>query len=466
MAKTRKKRGDGLFTFLSGLISSSKTPPTNDVSQPIQPQGQSAETPSLISVDFNPPNNKEYNLLVSHNNRIQSWLDPLLKTQPYFRWTFSIDPKMRFSNGAAISLVFDNTNVNIAMVYPGDASSNKYEVDEKTNKKIYEPYWGLRADNLINIKEFKPFVLTLAIFVETLNINRELIHNLIGKNFLIVRHGEARHNTLKGNMYYDTLLTKLGIEQALTLGRALKESKIQIKKECYVSDLIRTGMTAWAIGTTLFGNETLDKGEISFDRYVVVPCNNEVTNEKGDPKPSSFDVDLMLIQNENKTRCGFTKKCLDKSNCNSCSRCFYFDKLGNPIECPLNRDKSIQKDYLPGAIDLSLKYKFEFYKDFIKNGEKCKNDFFQQLNIVFSSNNPDTSTPKNFVVTPPLNPPSLKDTLSPAPAPGFAPPPPSVAAPTGGSKYKKTKKMKYRKKFSKKGGKKSKVRKTSKKSKK
>jgi hypothetical protein len=49
-------------------------------------------------------------------------------------------------------------------------------------------------------------------------------------------------------------------------------------------------------------------------------------------------------------------------------------------------------------------------------------------------------------------------TLGPAPAPGFAP--------AGGSNYKRSKKMKYRKKFTKKGGKKSKVRKTSKKSKK
>ena len=417
MVKTRKKRGGGLFTFFSGLFGSNKNTPTNNVSQgqPIQPEGQPTETQPLIPINFTPPNQNEYNLLVSHNNRIQSWLDRLLKTNDYFLGIFNNYGKMRFSNGAAISLVFDNDRVLIDLVYPGDASSNKYDEDKKTNTKRYEPYWGLTEDNLINVRKFEPFVIELDIFMKTSNIaSIELIQNLIGKNFLIVRHGEATHNLKIRNKFdYDTLLTKLGVEQAKSLGRALN-GKIKINnKNCYVSDLIRTGMTAWAIGTQLFGDE-------SFDNYIVVPCNNEVTDAKGDRYMTVMNI-TGDYQNENKTLC----------------------KVGKPCYRGFNVD-GVQ-------VNLTSKYNFNF-NDTFKKSKRCKNDFFQQLNIVFSSNNPVTPTVQNSAVKPPLNPISdLQTSLSPAPAPGFAPP---VAAAAGGSNYKRTQKMKYGKKFTKKGGRK------------
>lgn len=380
-----------------------------------------SEQPQTPPVNQQPPSG-EYNLLVSHNNRIQSWLDPLLKTNPTFLAIFQKNGKMRYSNGAALSLEFENDKVVIKMVNPGDATSNK--------TKHGEPYWGIQDDAVKHITKFQNLDISMDVFLQTLKIaNRESVRNLIGQKFLIVRHGQAKHNDVKFvNLDYDTLLTSKGIEQAKKLGIDLKQSGMKISKECYVSDLIRTGMTAWAIGKELFG-------ESSFEQYIVVPCNTEVKDEGGDKTNSN----IPMVRNENKTDCKFTKSCLTAKpipNCSICSRCFYIDKYGTPKKCPLDSKGLIQKGYQAGAIDLTPKYIFTYYMDFVRNESKCHDDFFQQLNIVFSGNSR-------------MAPPSANQL--------------PVAAAAGGSKYKKTKKLKRGKKFTKKGGKKNKARKTSKK---
>jgi hypothetical protein len=440
MAKTRKNRGGG-YPWTWSWFNKSKPPATNDVSQGQQAQTQlQVEQPQVqtsISINFQPPNHRKYNLLVSHNNRIQSWLDPLLKTQDYYCNVFrgtncnapikpkksffrtNKDKKMRFSNGAAISLVFHNNNVIIDMVYPGDLKSNKPG----------KPYWGIVNNPKKKIIKFENLNISLDTFMQTLNIEKS-IDNLKEKNFLIVRHGEATHNLwYSTHMTDDTLLTKQGVEQAQTLGTELQKIGIKIKKECYVSDLIRTGMTAWAIGTTFFNDKN------SFQSYVVVPCNNEVKDETG-------DTGVIQTYGENKTRCEYKKECLDNGKCiqPSCARCFNLDN-GTPRLC----SKDVETN-----INLTNKYNFKFHKDFILKGNLCKNDFFQQLNIVFdNTNEPNTIEDEYEDEEPDLFLYQAEDTLS-----------------TGGSNYKRSKKMKYRKKFTKRGGKKSKLRKTSKPSKK
>jgi phosphohistidine phosphatase SixA len=469
MVKTQKKRG-GFSANPFNWFKSIPTSPTNV--QPIQSQVEQPQTQlqgeelqdqaqSSNTIAFQPPNQSEYNLLVSHNNRIQSWLDRLLKTTPYFKNIFDTKEKMRFSNCAAFSLVFDNTNVNIELLHPGDATSNKKEEKDffRNIKQVY--YWGISDDPSNNIVNFPKFDIPRSDFLSISNINdTKSIQHLIGKKFLIVRHGEATHNLKKRGMFdKDTLLTSKGIEQGAKLGNFLKESGFQINKECYVSDLIRTGMTAWAIGNELFGKS-------SFEKYVVVPCNTEVTNAKGDKGDWSK---RRGYQNENKTDCNFTKSCLTAEpipNCSLCSRCFYIDQYGTPKKCPLDKNGLIQESYKSLAIDLTPKYEFAVYMDFIRQGKKCSDDLFQQLNIVFRPLSKNANQPINNSTETITAPNTTVEGIATIVQQNTQPNTEQNHSFVGGSNYKRTKKMKKGKKFTKKGGKKNKVRKTSKTSKK
>ena len=495
MAKTQKKRGGWSVNPFNWFKRKPISATTNNVSQPIQTQGRQVQ--AQYQAQTSNLNNNEYHLVVSHNNRIQSWLDKLLKTDKYYKKIFDKHKKMRFSNGATISLSFYSTNVFIRLIYAGDTGSNKEG----------KPYWGTETNG--NIIEFLLFVTNIMTFKKVLNIeDDDSIRNLREKKFLIVRHGEATHNLKGRNMYdKDTLLTSKsinvgvfdgGIQQSMKLGEVLKamklkdeldlkiKNKFQINKNCYVSDLIRTGMTAWAIGTTFFDDEN------SFEKYIVVPCNHEVPNEKGDPSYIQWR-NIPKVQNENKTDCGD----------NRCPRCFYFkeeennddylrkigkfrntvkcllDENGNPIQIkdicgniimknvygsriqndgsgnPIIEDlkkNPIQfNEYKYKMVDLTSKYDWTFYDNFKGIGKNCKNNFFQQLNKVFEpTNTNETNEPNTIEEEEEEEKEGERDYFLYQPH-------------TGGSKYKRSKKMKYRKKFSKKGGKKSKVRKTSKK---
>ena len=352
---------------------------------------------------------EEYKLIVSHNNRIQSWLDPLLKTEKYFKEIFETKGKMRFLNCAAFSLEFKKNMVSIILVYPGDDSGDAKTKTGWFGKETPVYYWGTENNESKYIVKFQNFDIFLEDFLsilkiknkESKKIDEKLIDNLIGQKFLIVRHGEATHNLKDRNSFdYDTFLTSKGIEQGKKLGKHLKTLGYQINRDCYVSDLIRTGMTAWAIGTEFFDKD-------SFNKYVVVPCNTEVSNAKGDKGNLSKRPGY---QNENKTRCKPNERCI----------------------------RSFQ------GVDLTNNYDFKYYNSFfstqgfLSSQKKCTDDFFQQLNIVLSNKldiNP-VSTATEGENTP---------------------------AAAGGSKYKRTKKLKKGKKFTKKGGKKNKARKTSKK---
>jgi phosphohistidine phosphatase SixA len=488
MAKTRKNRGGWSFNPLKWFKRKPISATTNNVYEPIQPQGQQLQAQSPAQTSN--PNDNEYHLVVSHNNRIQSWINKLLITDTYYEKIFDKHNKMRFSNGASISLSFHLNTVYISLIYAGDTGSNKPG----------EPYWGTETNgNIINFLPFKTDIMT---FKKLLEIkDDDSIRNLRGKKFLIVRHGEATHNLKRKprEMFYqDTLLTSNsenvnetygGIQQSMKLGEVLKGKNIKINKNCYVSDLIRTGMTAWAIGTEFFNDED------SFDKYIVVPCNHEVPKEEGDPYYIPWR-NIGSVQNENKTDC--------KGGDNRCPRCFYFkeeennddylrkigkfrntvkclldengnpiqikdicgniimknvygykiknDNSGNPIIEDLKKNPIQFNEYKYKIVDLTKKYDWTFYDDFKRIGKNCKNNFFQQLNKVFETNETNTIEEEDE-----------KEDLGER---GYFLYQNQVHLSTGGSNYKRSKKMKYRKKFTKKGGKKSKVRKTSKPSKK
>jgi phosphohistidine phosphatase SixA len=319
---------------------------------------------------------KEYHLVVSHNNRIQSWLDPLLKTNTEMKQFYDIHKKIRFSNCAAISLEFTSADVTISLVDAGDETSNK-----KPDKKSPIPYWATDISGVdkttgkilfntikIDIEIFKKVFLKTEPFANS-------ISKLIDKNFLIVRHGEAVHNDKKRikaeqhkyvskygyNSITDTLLTNQGIMQGNKLGKRLKSnSNIKINTTCYVSDLIRTSMTAWAIGSGLsfepkesnseepglsnseepgLSNSEepgLSNSELEneyFEKYIVVPCNHELPSEKGKEKNKLAFYKFKSwssAQPENKSNC-FNKLNLEYKKCN---RIFYYRKNNDQTDTP------------------------------------------------------------------------------------------------------------------------------------
>jgi len=261
-----------------------------------------------------------YHLLVSHNNRIQSWINPFLKLPT----TKGKPIKVRFSNCAAISLKITQTHVIISLLDEGDEYSNK-----KPEKSIFSsstplPYWGNIPDgeqkidyngvesviidkpengkkiNYVKI-DFEPINLVHSSFFPILDIKYSDYSNLIGKNILIVRHGEALHNDVKiANIKTDTELTARGITQGFELGERLKQKNIILDTTCYVSDLLRTSMTAFSIGKGYTSQEG-GTGFEYFSKYVVVPCNHEIKDESGVERVGSFNNSM--IQNENKTAC-------------------------------------------------------------------------------------------------------------------------------------------------------------------
>ena len=359
---------------------------------------------------------KEYHLVVSHNNRIQSWLDPLLKTNPDMKQFYDEYEKIRFSNCAAISLEFTSTNVTISLLDAGDETSNKKP--DKT--KVPVPYWAKDMDDSengivdkidettgknINYKKilFNQIKIDIEIFKKVFLKTEPFaksISELNDKNFLIVRHGEAVHNDKKlikaeqhkyvskfgFNSIPDTLLTNQGIMQGNKLGKRLKSNpNIKINTTCYVSDLIRTSMTAWAIGSGLsfepvLSNSELSKSEESelskseepvlsnseesvlsnsekpvlsnseesglskselendyFKKYIVVPCNHELPSEKGKEKNKIAFYKFKswsFAQPENKSNC-FNKLNLEYKKCN---RIFYYRKNNDQIGIPFQID--------------------------------------------------------------------------------------------------------------------------------
>jgi len=317
-----------------------------------------------------------YHLVVSHNNRIQSWLDKIIPKVN--RLTYK---KIRFSNCAALSVVFSSNEITIKLLYSGDSASNKKG----------QPYWV--SESFIEPPElnyqpvkFKQIVMTIDSFLQLIGItDKDIIKNLFEKNFLIVRHGEAEHNIVSLNTKSDTNLTQQGILQGFNLGRFLKD-KINLNKECYVSDLFRTEQTACIIGRGfIFQSENIMPSDNYFEKYIVVPCNHELSKEDGFEKSP-----IPFIQNENKSTCtiGSTTPCI---------RMFTVPTDLKSIYDPNNTSRATMDIILTDKLDWTI-YN-EYYKsssssrtiecsgigNFFINLNKCVNNF-PSLQIVNSSN--------------------------------------------------------------------------------
>lgn len=314
----------------------------------------------------------EYHLIVSHNNRIQSWLDPLLQLDGKMITKYNENKKIRFSNCAAISLQFSDSGLTISLVDSGDSSSNK-RGDIKSMFKKYA-YWVTTIPHDAQSLPFNPILFeeVRIPYVEGTLASTNIEH-LKRKNFLLVRHGEALHNVVKiANLRTDTELTPKGLLQGWNLGQRLLDKNILLSKTCYVSDLLRTVMTAWAIGKSY----EINQGDLSyFTSYVVVPCNHEISDESG----TEVVGRNYMIQNENKSLCTFMSN--GKFTSNSCERKFsYTDNTGKKIE-----------------IDLTLNLEWSYYKNHyrisrmdIESGEgenPCtRSSFLIELNTIFARN--------------------------------------------------------------------------------
>ena len=222
-------------------------------------------------------------LLVTHNNIIQCFIEKLRPSAQ----------KIRFKNCAilCLSLDLETKQFKIELVFNGLLS------DEETNKiSIDKPYYvkEVFSPNSLGYNEgdilFEPIIGNISL----LNILPEDLANLRNKTeknmikFYIVRHGQAEHNVsrLRLNMY-DTSITNIGRDQAITSAKALK--KILDRNDetiniVFASDLARTRQTALPFFTIMI----LDP------KIIIDPCSNELSTN-GDGTGNCYEKNAKII---------------------------------------------------------------------------------------------------------------------------------------------------------------------------
>jgi len=222
-------------------------------------------------------------LLVTHNNIIQCFIEKLRPSAQ----------KIRFKNCAilCLSLDLETKQFKIELVFNGLLS------DEETNKiSIDKPYYvkEVFSPNSLGYNEgdilFEPIIGNISL----LNILPEDLANLRNKTeknmikFYIVRHGQAEHNVskIRVNMY-DTSVTNIGRDQAITSAKALK--KILDRNDetiniVFASDLARTRQTALPFFTIMI----LDP------KIIIDPCSNELSTN-GDGTGNCYEKNAKII---------------------------------------------------------------------------------------------------------------------------------------------------------------------------
>ena len=316
----------GLFSSLSNgsnNLNTSQPQENQDIvltDNDIKQIGMNISKPSL-------QNNPYITLLISHNNRIQCFIDQLIPKNKNDGCE-----KIRFQNGAILWISIDLNQNNLeefpfklSLVYSGqlipkeENNDNPYyscDIDKTGNNQQL----GQHADtNPEKWRKFNPVNGFLSANIDNDFINNK--HNDYGANILnykylvklagslkqigftslevgCVRHGRSQHNVYifkeqlnpfvdksqyGGGLTKDTELTPIGKKQAQYTGYALYKilnpNYIDKIKIVFISDLMRTFYT----GYYLFN--MYSKYYIGFTndsvKYIVLPCSSEIeTNGK------------------------------------------------------------------------------------------------------------------------------------------------------------------------------------------
>ncbi len=308
-------------------------------------------------------------IIVSHNSRIQCFLDNIFSTNKR-----RVNTKTRFKNGCVVKLILSSKLIELSLLYNGQIST----ADEKSDKiyyvnKVndYDKKSRLFEHDIMNNPighgsgRYKPCLTNLKISEVDLATNTFI--------FYIVRHGKSTHNL--GNTFHLTKDTSLvpgddnedniknagsyifkdicGIPQFESNSNTTVDSnildKIATKINIFVSDLKRTVETANLLVTGISREKkqkllifdtrqshtsdtgaTGATGEIGYtgatgatsdtpatpDKFIVLPCSHEVARSGNggdcDASTSFFSKGAY----ENYTKCT-TKTIKDKTNkCN------------------------------------------------------------------------------------------------------------------------------------------------------
>jgi broad specificity phosphatase PhoE len=218
-------------------------------------------------------------LIVSHNNRIQCFVDKLLNKM-------NTDRKIRFRNAAILCLTINlvKHGFELELVYDGELSPK-----EQKKVSLERPYYTKEVidSNNSDINDGIETFTKINGDINKLNLLREDMTDLKKKLksdklvFYIVRHGQAEHNEpgynlqAKAHLQLDTSITQLGKEQAvnaaINLARILNlNGQRQHINEVFVSDLQRT----WQTAGPFFENQLTKT-----DTIIVDPCASEIETQ-------------------------------------------------------------------------------------------------------------------------------------------------------------------------------------------
>jgi bisphosphoglycerate-dependent phosphoglycerate mutase len=265
--------------------------------------------------------------------------EPIIPTTPIARLLYnSTDGEIRFKNCAIllIKLVIKSPNASIELVDEGTILNRKKG-------------WYFGNTNDGDDVKFPTF--TFPISLLGLQIN-DIEHNY---NIYIMRHGEATHNTYKisKNVFWDTDLTKNGIEQAESVAKSFK-----IKFPDITFDLLCASKLRRSRNTLNYFIKNYDPDNINNnDKIYVLPCNHELAYHKENCDKNNNGIGSFYAP-ENRSNCDINKD-------------------GKYINAYLNSNRS--KDYLcekvdKHVVDWTLHQKY--YEDI---NRKCEDSNFIKI---------------------------------------------------------------------------------------
>ena len=303
-----------------------------------------------ITKDANVAKGKIVSLIVSHNSRIQCFLDNFLRFQ-----SGPLKQQIRFMNCCVLRLEMtpqgnSQVNLNIQLVYEGELGEE--------DKKKKRPYYVIQNQQggdgeVIRIgsyenpqtysvpsmfgKKTSPSITATASsassfiipvpfpsFNKLLNgtdlltlMNLKISDIQTTMIFYLIRHGNAEHNNYSQfqlHTKYDTNCTPLGMQQAKNagkfLGQIMKSKNESVVDYLFCSDLIRTRQTMINIylGIQNVVNITIPKN------IIILPCASEVDynlNGSCDSTTSKLKYDNenypLCKLNSNDKDCGFSE---------------------------------------------------------------------------------------------------------------------------------------------------------------